>query len=237
MDTASTFSGFPKQGLQFYRNLAANNNRDWFQVHKQEYLDYVLAPAVDFVIALGERLKTLSKSITYDTRTNGAGSIMRIYRDTRFSKDKTPYKTHLGISFGQGGKKKTESPGFHFHLDADGAALYTGLYMFSKPVLAAFRDAVVDDRLGKELESALAAVGRAGQYEIGGEQSKRVPARYDPSHRRADLLKYKGLYAKSPLIKPAVVSTPELVEVCFEHCRNMLPLQQWLAKVDSRASV
>jgi len=234
--TDSGFPGFPKQALQFYENLAANNNREWFNAHKQEYLDYVLAPAVDFVIVLGERLKTLSKTIMYDTRTNGAGSIMRIYRDTRFSKDKTPYKTNLGIVFGQGGKKKTESPGFYFHMEADGAVIYTGLPMLSKEVLTAYRDAVVDAKLGAALEKALASIRRAGKYEIGGEQSKRVPAGYDAEHKRADLLKHKGLYAKSPLIRPAVLSTPKLVDVCFEHCRNMLSLQQWLAKVDSMAS-
>jgi len=187
--------------LQFYENLAANNNREWFNAHKQEYLDYVLAPAVDFVIALGERLKTLSRAITYDTRTNGAGSIMRIYRDTRFSKDKTPYKTNLGIVFGQGGKKKTESPGFYFHMDADGAVIYTGLPMLSKEVLTAYRDAVVDAKLGAELEKALASIRRAGTYEIGGEQSKRVPAGYDPEHKRADLLKHICCFSPTQVLQ------------------------------------
>jgi uncharacterized protein (TIGR02453 family) len=230
--TSSTFAGFPKHGLQFYKNLAANNNREWFNAHKQEYLDDVQAPAVDFVIALGERLKRLSKTIGYDTRTNGAGSIMRIYRDIRFSKDKTPYKTNLGIAFAPGGKKKTESPGFYFHMEADHAVIYTGLPMLSKEALAAYRDAVADDKLGKELERALASIRRAGKYEIGGEQSKRVPTGYDPEHMRADLLRYKGLYARSPSIKPAVLTSRQLVDVCFEHCRVMLPLQRWFAKVD-----
>lgn len=234
MIASTTFQGFPRQCLQFYKDLSVNNNRDWFNSHKQNYLDYVLTPAVDFVIALGERLKTLSKAITYDTRTNGAGSIMRIYRDTRFSKDKTPYKTNLGIAFGWGGKK-TESPGYYFHLEPDSAAIYTGIYMFSKSMLTAYRDAVVNATLGAELEKALATVRTAGAYEIGGEQSKRVPQGYDPAHKRAELLKYKGFYGKSPLIKPAVITKPDLIEVCFEHCRAMLPLQQWLAKVDSMA--
>ena len=86
------FEGFPKEGFKFFRDIKANNNREWFQEHKQEYIDYLQDPAVAFVIALGERLKSDFPGISYDTRTNGAGSVMRIYRDIRFSKDKSPYK-------------------------------------------------------------------------------------------------------------------------------------------------
>jgi uncharacterized protein (DUF2461 family) len=187
MIASTTFQGFPRQCLQFYKDLSMNNNRDWFNSHKQNYLDYVLTPAVDFVIALGERLKTLSEAITYDTRTNGA-------------------------------------------------VIYTGVYMFSKKLLTAYRDAVVDATLGTELEKAVAMVRKAGAYEIGGEQSKRVSQGYDPAHKRAELLKYKGFYGKSPLIKPSVITKLDLIEVCFEHCRAVLPLQQWLAKVDGMAA-
>lgn len=229
------FPGFPRQCFQFYKELAANNNRDWFQAHKQDYLDYVQAPAVEFVIALGERLKTLSKGgITYDTRTNGAGSIMRIYRDIRFSKDKSPYKTNLGIVFGQAGKKKMEGAGFYFHLDSDGAAMYDGHYQMDKPHLAVYRDAVADAKLGAELEKALASIARAGKYVVGGEQYKRVPPGFDPALKRADLLKYKGLYVRSPPIGPATVTSLRLVDTCVEHCRNMLPLQQWFERMASR---
>lgn len=133
MGVKAGFPGFPKQCQRFFAELAAHNNRDWFNTHKQDYLDYVQAPAVEFVIALGERLKALSKGgLTYDTRANGAGSMMRIYRDIRFSKDKSPYKTNLGIVFGQAGKKKMEGAGFYFHLDADEAAIYVGHYQLDR---------------------------------------------------------------------------------------------------------
>ena len=231
MPSFPDFPGFPKQCLIFYKDLTAHNHREWFNAHKQDYLDYVQAPAVEFVIALGERLKTLSKDITYDTRTNGAGSMMRIYRDIRFSRDKTPYKTNLGIAFGTRGRK-TGSPGFYFHLEADGALMYDGLYEFPKEFLLVYREAVADDKRGRQLASALASIRRAGQYEIGGEQSKRVPSGYDAAHPRAELLRYKNLYARSPSIEPAVITSPRLIEVCFEHCRVMLPLQRWLAKVE-----
>jgi uncharacterized protein (TIGR02453 family) len=208
MSDIQEFSGFPRQGLQFLADLGKNNNRDWFEAHKGDYRSYVLEPAQAFVFALGERLRLLSPQISYDTRTNGSGSIMRIYRDLRFSKDKTPYHPNLRIIFWEGGGKKTENPGFFFGMDAAGAALYGGMHTFPRPMLGAYQDAAADDDLGRQLEAALVSVGRGGDYAVGGEQYKRVPRGFDPGHSRADLLRYKGLHARSPVIEPATLTTP-----------------------------
>jgi uncharacterized protein (TIGR02453 family) len=221
--------------LRFFQELADNNNRDWFEKHKQTYVEYVLNPAQAFVVELGERLHTLSDSITYDTRTNGAGSIGRIYRDIRFSADKSPYKTSLGMTFGPAGSKRGEGAGFMVHIDPTGAAVYVGAHAFSKPQLAAYRDAVVDETLGADLEASIAAVTQTGNYHVGGETLKRVPSGYDAGHPRANLLRYTALYAYGPRVAPAVVSTAEVVEACFEHCRNLLPLYSWLGGFAERA--
>ena len=114
--------------------------------------------------------------------------------------------------------------------------MYAGMHVFPKALLPAYRDAIVDDTLGAELSGAMDAVRCAGDYEVGGEHYKRVPRGYDPEHGRADLLRYDGLYAISPTIEPALLTKPELVDACFEHCRNMAPIQQWLAKVSQRMS-
>ena len=114
----SNFTGFPKAGLQFLTDLAANNNRDWFQAHKSDFQNHIQKPAQNFVMDLGEQLQTISSQIRYDTKLSGSGSIMRIYRDIRFSEDKTPYKTHIGIVFWEGAGKKTENPGFYIGFDA-----------------------------------------------------------------------------------------------------------------------
>ncbi len=160
---------------------------------------------------------------------------MRIYRDTRFSRDKSPYNTNVRVVFWEGERKKTENPGFFFGMDGRGATIFAGQHTFPEPTLEAYRNAVVDGKLGVELEKAISSVTKAGNYVIAGGQSKRVPRGYDSEHERADLLRYKGLYASSPQIDRAVLSTPEGVEVCFEHCRKMVPLQQWLVKVAQRA--
>jgi uncharacterized protein (TIGR02453 family) len=234
MSTTPTFSGFPQKGLQFFRDLAENNNRDWFEAHKQQYLDWMVAPAQSFVLTLGPMLQTILSDIVYDARTNGSGSIRRIYRDIRFSKDKAPYHTALGMSFWQSGQKRNQGSGFYVHLDATGAQVYTGMYMFDKQFLEAYRQAVVDEELGAELEDAIASLKRSGDYPVGGESFKRVPAGYDSKHPRADLLRHGTLHASSPHIDPQVVSTPEFVDVCLNHCRNMAPLHQWLVRVGER---
>ena len=235
MGSKSTFSGFPKESLQFFQSLAANNQREWFEAHKQDYLDYVQVPALAFIADLGMHLQSLSSDLQFDLRANGSGSMMRIYRDIRFSKDKTPYKTNLGIAFWQGKRKKTESPGFYFHMDASGAAIYTGLHTFPESVLPVYRDAVVDEQLGAKLTAAIESVKGSGNYEIGGEHYKRVPSGYNAGHPRSDLLRYNGLYAKSPLIDANTLSSPHLIEVCFGHCRDMMPLHNWLVEVDELA--
>ena len=228
----ATFTGFPQEGLKFLADLVENNDRDWFAENKQVYLDNIVAPAVAFVENLGDRLQFISPHIQYDTKTNGQGSLMRIYRDVRFSKDKSPYKTWVGIRFWEGAGKKGDCPGFFLWIEADAAGFYTGMYGFPKPLLKAYREAVVDDELGAELDSAIAAVRAAGAYEIGGEHYKKVPRGFDPDHPRADLLKYNAIYASSPRIDLAKLGSPELVDVCMDHSENTAPLHRWLVKIN-----
>ena len=139
--------------------------------------------------------------------------------------------------FWDGQRKKKENPRFKVRIEPAGPGVFVGQHGFPPPALKAYREAVADDEMGENLEGALAAVGRAGEYSIGGEHYKRVPRGYDAGHRRAELLKYNGLYAQSGQILPDVITTPEFVELCFEHCRSMAPLQQWLVGVAKRFEV
>jgi uncharacterized protein (TIGR02453 family) len=232
MTDIQPFFGFPKKGIKFLKDLARNNNREWFQAHREDYQTYLLNPAQSFVVALGERLKALSSGIIYDTRTSGSGSILRIYRDIRFSKDKTPYHTNLRIFFWEGTLKKFENPGIYFAMDANSAQIYLGQYTFSKELLTAYRDAVINEKIGSALERALQSVRESGEYEIGGEHYKRVPRGYDPEHVRAPLLLYNGLHVGSPQISHQEVSSPDLVEICFDHCVNMAPVHHWLVRLN-----
>ena len=234
MTDVETFGGFPAEGLAFLEQLAVNNDREWFNARKDTYLTSLQRPTVDFVFALGERLKDLSPGISYDLRTNGAGSMLRIYRDTRFSKDKRPYNTALRMFFWEGTRKKMENPGFFVRIDSSGAGVFVGMWRFPKPLLEAYREAVADTDSGAALGGALDSVREANRYGIGGEHYKRVPRPFDASHPRADLLRHNGLYAHFGAISPEVVLREELVDVCYEHFRSMAPLHHWLVEVAQR---
>lgn len=224
-----TFPGFPKETLRFYRDLGHNNNRAWFEAHKQDYLDNILAPAHDFVLAMGPKLQTLSPFVGYDAATGGRGSIHRIYRDIRFSKDKTPYKTNLGMLFWLGERKsQSVTPGFWIQVDKDGGQIYAGVYEFTSEEVRKFRETVDDGKKGAALKRLIMAVEKHAGFSVGGETYKRVPSGYDPNHPRANLLRYSALYIVGPPIKPAVVVSPEFMEVCFAQCKIMFGLTEWL---------
>ena len=135
MSETHPFAGFPKAGIKFLQDLAKNNDREWFNANKPTFIDQVQTPAQDLVISLGTRLKAISPEIMFDTRTNGTGSLMRIYRDTRFSKDKTPYKTNVAMSFWEGPSKRDSYSGFFLRVEPAGLSLFTGGYNFGKETL------------------------------------------------------------------------------------------------------
>ena len=223
----TNFNGFTSETFQFFADITENNNKEWFTANKKRYQEHVQQPAQLFIESLGERLKTLSDGIRYSTALNGSGSMLRIYRDVRFSKDKTPYKTNLGISWWEGHGKKMQSPGYFFHLDKDGAWIAGGLYMFPKDVVDPYRRAVLNDFFGPRLEDIIAESEASGYPIYSHQQYKKVPRGYDADHPRAELLKHKGLIVDSKPIPKDVLMTPQIVETAFEHCKHIYPLQHW----------
>jgi uncharacterized protein (TIGR02453 family) len=227
----SNFEGFPDEGMKFLDDLAANNSRDWFVEHKSRYQEFLQRPAIVFIEVMGERLKSISEMIQFDTRTNGAGSLMRIARDTRFSKDKTPYKTAIAGMFWQGDRKKTESSAFGFHLESNGMYLMAGIFNFQRDQLEKYRNSVDNSQQGGKLVEIIDLVRSAG-YTVNGEHYKRVPKPYENSHERADLLKYKGLYASFEKIDPSVVMSSKIIDECFSRYEIISPVQQWLVETE-----
>jgi uncharacterized protein (TIGR02453 family) len=227
MSKVPAFNGFPRETVRFYRELTKHNDRAWFEAHKTDYKEKVLAPAVEFVLAMGERLKRFAPGVVADPRTSGSGSIFRIYRDTRFAKDKRPYKTYLGILFWQGTGKKMENPGFYFQLAPRGLMLGAGTYMFTRQGLEAFRKAVVHRTRGPALAKAIKKVSGKG-YDIGGAHYKRVPRGFDPEHPNAAYLKYNGLYAYTEGKIPSELFSRDLIEFCLKAFKEMYPVQEWI---------
>lgn len=229
----SRFSGFPQDAITFFEEIAIFNEKIWFEENKARFQASVQKPAQAFVEALGERLKILVPDIQYSTSLNGSGSIMRIYRDVRFSKDKTPYKTNLGLLWWEGPGKKMEEPGYYFHLDRGGAWIAGGMYIFPPATLEIYRKAVDYPQRGKALTAALAAAEKAGlRIDASGAYS-RVPTGYDKDHPRGELLKKKGIVAISPGIGVPTITSSALVDVCFDYAKAILPLHQWLMEMQS----
>lgn len=222
---------FSPAGLDFLRRLEQNNTRTWFEANKTTYHTELLETAVRFVADVGERLQEMNPTINYDTRTNGSGSLMRIHRDTRFSADKSPYKSNISGMWWQGDGKKTRSSAYGFQLESTGMKLMAGMFGFDKPQLDTYRAAVLDDTLGTELADITNQLESTGDYMLSGEHYKRVPRGCDPEHPRARWLRFASLHAfPSVEVSVPTVTSERLVDAVITHFRRMEPLQQWLVK-------
>ncbi len=160
----SRFQGFPKEAIEFLVLLGKNNSKEWFEKHKKDYEVFVRHPSQDFVVAMGERLKEISPKIYAIPKVNQ--SLFRLNRDVRFSENKRPYKTNLGILFWEGNRKRMESSGFYFHVEKDTFMLGAGMYRFSKELMDVYREAVIDKKLGNQLKKVVNQIKSAG-YLIG----------------------------------------------------------------------
>ena len=217
---------FSPEALDFLRRLEANNEREWFHAHRDEYDRLLLEPARDFVEAFGALADGLGEGVDADPRVGR--SIMRVNRDTRFSRDKRPYKTHLDLWFPQGVGPSPERPGFWFRLTADRLILGSGMHHFERPMLEHFREAVADPQLGAELVRAVDEVRAAGG-ELGGQTYKRVPAGYEVDERRGELLRHSGLYAWVEHVPPPPeTGSPDFPGFCVDRYATLVPVQRWL---------
>lgn len=224
------FEGFSEETFRYLTELTLHNDKGWFEANRSRYESYYMQPALAFIEALGPRLQSeLPGGVRFEARVNG--SLFRINRDIRFSKDKTPYKNHIDMWFWQGQRKGWDSPGYYMRLLPDLMILGAGMHQFGKQGMEAFRRAVVDDGSGTRLESTIASIQKAGPYSIAGEARKTVPKGYDASQPRARFLLYEGLNANLETSIPPEAHRPEFVDYCLAHFRALSAVNQWLSDV------
>ena len=225
----ASFSGFPGRTFDFLRDLGDYNNRDWFEANRDSYEKYYLAPALSFIENLGPRMVAeLPGDVRYEPRING--SLFRINGDVRFSKDKRPYKDHLDMWFWQGDRKGWDTPGYFMRLTAEAWAMGAGMHHLGKAQLEAYRMAVVDARLGEELDVMAKGLGRIG-YEVGsGEPRKSVPRGYDARHPRSAYLLFEGLAAMKQGPVPPEAASSGFVDFCLDQFKAASPVNEWLSK-------
>jgi uncharacterized protein (TIGR02453 family) len=190
----------------FLRDLEANNEKRWWDGNKDRYQAVVRDPALDFIMDFGARLQKISPHFIADARTMG-GSLMRPYRDTRFSPDKTPYKTNVGIQFRHEAGKDIHAPGYYVHLAPGSCFAGVGLWHPETEVARALRQAINDDADG------WAAATKVKQFtdtwsmdQDDDEMLKRVPAGLDPAHPHADDLRMKSFIAGANLTQKQVTT-------------------------------
>ena len=234
MTMASTedFAGFPRQCSEFYAELARNNSKSWFDEHKNDYEQYVMVPARSFVFEMGKRLAEISPKINADPRINK--SIFRPYRDTRFSKDKTPYKTHLGIFFWEGKLPKMECSGFYFHVEPPVLFLGAGIHCFSPKLLDAYRQSVVDPKEGPALVKAVTKIRSKPGYSVGGRHYKKLPMGFQAEGLSAELLLHNGLFAGHEVNIPDDVYSHGIIDYCFGIFKEMVLVHRWLVRMTDR---
>lgn len=220
-----TFEGFPAETFAFLKGIAEHNDKEWFTANRALYdVGYVDA-ARSFVDALGPELRKISPTLQFEPKIGA--SIMRVNRDTRFSRDKRPYKDHLDLWFWHGERKGWTHPGFFMRLSAEAVWLGAGMHHFEGDLLTRYRDAVVDERAGTALEAAIAEVEAAGDYAVGGMPRKQVPRGYDKASPRVRFLLWESLPAM------ARMSTDEALAASFGekalgHFRATWPVARWL---------
>jgi uncharacterized protein (TIGR02453 family) len=219
------FPGFPRETVRFLTGLSRNNDKTWFEAHRDDYDAFYIEPAKAFVEAIGPRLKKIDPRVHAEPKVNG--SIFRINRDVRFAKDKSPYKDHVDLWFWSGAKKGWDASGFFFRLTPTKLILGAGLHGFAPPVLARYRRAVVDDDKGAALAKVVAKLRRAG-YDVGGETYKKTPRGLPAEHARAGLLRHSGMYAGWEGKHPKELGTPAFVGFAAKHFAAIAPIHAWL---------
>ncbi len=192
MTAGPRFGGFPADSIRFLGELAHNNNRPWFMDNKQRYEQSVLEPALDFISAMGPRLEQVAPHLTAIPRRVG-GSLMRIYRDTRFSRDKSPYKTNIGIQFRHELGKDIHAPGLYVHIDPGSCFLGVGMWHPGSAPLGLIRDRIVEDP--DAWRAARDDRDFRRRFELTGDRLKRAPRGYPPEHPLLEDLKRKDFIA------------------------------------------
>ncbi len=205
-----SFSGFPKEAFAFYEGLEADNSKAYWTAHKPVFDACVAGP-------MQELLDELEP-------TFGVAKMFRPYRDVRFSKDKSPYKTRQYAVAHAG---SVGIVGLYLGIDADGLHLGGGLYQASTEQARRMRTAIAEDVPGGELRKILDVLLRKG-FELAGEQLKRVPKPWDDTHPRSDLLRYKALTAHFHCAPEPWLSTPKAKSEVVSKWKAMGPLNAWM---------
>jgi uncharacterized protein (TIGR02453 family) len=215
---------FTKSTFKFLDELAANNNRAWFEENKPRYEELVREPALDFIAAMQPVLAKIAPHFRADPRKMG-GSLMRVYRDTRFAHDKTPYKTNIGIQFRHELGKDVHAPGFYLHVANDECFLGAGCWHPDPDALGRMRDRIVEDP--KKWFAVRDDRKMVAQWAFAGDSLSRPPRGYAKTHVAIEDIKRKDFIVLNGLSKTEVIG-PGLVKLAGDRFASAVPLMHFL---------
>ncbi len=215
---------FTRNTFSFLEELTANNDRDWFQANKARYERDWLAPSLAFIGAMQRPLKKVAPFLVAKPSKVG-GSLMRIYRDSRFSKDKTPYKTNIGIQFRHDAGKDIHAPGFYVHLAADECFIGAGVWHPDAPTLAQIRAAIDENQ--KQWSKVKSDAALNERFEWWGESLKTPPRGYAADHPWIDDLKRKDHLVLRKVTRDELLGG-QVIEFVSDQIKAAKPLMRFL---------
>jgi len=219
---AAGFPGFPKEMTTFFRSLKRNNRREWFQPRKHVFEQHVKEPMIELVTALNRDFAKFAPEFVSDPKK----AIFRIYRDTRFSSDKTPYKTHIAASFARRGGERLAAGGFYFSVSHDQIEVAGGIYHPEPETMLVVRNHIAEHH--QDLRRLLADRRvRRLLGDLQGDALTRAPKGFDPAHPAIQLIKMKDWILDTTL-DPALGTSPRLYKELADRFRAMTPLIEFL---------
>jgi uncharacterized protein (TIGR02453 family) len=219
---SNAFAGFPEEMVRFLRSLKRNNRREWFQPRKHLFEQHVKAPMLELVSAINSDLAKFAPNYV----TEPKGAIFRIYRDTRFSADKTPYKTHIAASFSRRGSERLGLGGFYFSVSHEVIEVAAGIWHPDRDVMLLVRNHIAETHA--ELSRILAdKKSRKLAGELKGDALTRSPKGFDPEHPAASFIKMKD-WILDVTLDLSLATTPKLQGEIVARFRAMAPLIEYL---------
>ena len=215
---------FTKQTFTFLSSLAENNNREWFEEHRLEYEDHVREPALDFISDMDEELFAITRHFRAVPKKVG-GSLMRIYRDTRFGRDKTPYKINIGIQFRHEAGKDIHAPGYYVHIEPGECFVGAGLWHPDATALFKIREGIVQN--SNAWEKARDDRDFSRNFWLAGDALANAPRGFAKDHPLVEDLKRKDFIALAGLSATDVTSK-NFRSLVAERCRQAAPIMRFL---------
>jgi len=217
---------FTQSSFKFLKNLDKNNNREWFQEHKQNYEDKIRTPALDFIEDMIDKIENISPYFTAIPKKMG-GSLMRVHRDVRFGKDKRPYKTNIGIQFRHELAKDVHAPGFYLHVEPGNNFIGAGIWRPDSQTLATLRTTIVEKSNAWIKASQDKKFKR--KFKLAGDSLVTYPRGFDKHHPLIDDLRRKDFIAISPLDDKQILSN-RLINNVANSFESAVPLMKFLCK-------